>query len=471
MKFLLNIPLLMSVLFSPLAAEENIGEKISQSFREIAKKAVPAVVSVKVEYGANTPMPGEQEDLSDLLQEDFFRRFFGDPRHSPFGGKKQEPTPRFGQGSGFIVSKDGVIITNNHVIQDTNKIIVQLNDGREFDAKVLGADPQSDVAVIKIESNDLPFLTLGDSSKLEMGDLVFAIGNPLSLQSSMTQGIVSATGRANLDIASFEDFIQTDAAINRGNSGGPLVNYRAEVIGINTAIASNTGGYMGIGFAIPSNMAKEIMRQIVETGHVVRGFLGVSLQPITSDLAQAFGLNRVEGALVADVSPDSPASYAGLERGDIIVGFNGKRIESITAFRNQVALMAPGTEVRLEIKRGNEMKSLSLMLGTHPENDDKKGGETASTTLGISVETLTPELAKTFAIQDEEGVVVTKVDPRGQAATLGIKRGALIMAVNQKKVTTPEGFRQAIAKKDERGGVLLLIKQEGAVRYIYIRGK
>src|SRR5579863_8542313 len=277
-------------------------KQTSKAFTAAAKKSIPAVVFIKVQ--SSTPdqdeggYPYGYQNPYDFNGDDFFNRFFGMPFH---GGPPQKPQPQFSQGSGFLVSADGYILPNAHVVKGADKITAVLNDGREIDATLIGADPQTDIAIIKIEGKQFPFLPMGDSEEIDIGEWVIAIGSPFQLEASVTVGVVSAKGRQNLKITDFEDFIQTDAAINPGNSGGPLLNLNAEVIGINTAIVSRSGGYMGIGFAIPSNMAKNIMTQIIDKGSVTRGFMGVSLQPVDKDIAEAFGLNRAEGALIAEV--------------------------------------------------------------------------------------------------------------------------------------------------------------------------
>lgn len=455
---------------TPIFADDDVAaEQVSKDFTLAAKKAIPAVVSIKTSFKPDDRGDPRRE-LFDFFQDDFLQRFFGGPREG-FSLPEQEMPARVGQGSGFLISSDGYIVTNNHVVDDADEISVKLNDGREFDAEIVGKDPQTDLAVIKIDGKNLPFLILGDSNDLEPGQWAIAIGNPLGLQASLTVGVVSATGRANLDLAPFEDFIQTDAAINRGNSGGPLLNIKGEVIGINTAIASNTGGCMGIGFAIPSNMVKSIKDQLLDKGAVTRGFIGVSLQPIDSDLAQAFKLDQVEGALVADVSADSPAKAAGLQRGDVILEYNKKRIPSIGQFRNAIALIPPGTDLTLLIKRDDALLEIPVKIGSHPENGGtpKVKEEEIGNSLGITVEALTPEMADSLGISGEKGVVISKVDPKGQAALVGIKKGALVLSVNKKKVSTPDEFNRALKQEEGQRGVLLFIKQNGQMRYLFLK--
>lgn len=443
--------------------QETQAGQVSQDFTRVAKQAIPAVVSIKAEMKAQN-----ERQVIENFPDEFFNFFFGEPRGQ--GGYKfqqPEPTPRFSQGSGVIVTQDGYVITNNHVIDESDKITVQLNDGREYPGKVVGKDPNSDVAILKIDATNLPHLDLGDSNALEVGEWVVAVGNPLGLQATLTVGVVSAKGRSNLSIANYEDFIQTDAAINRGNSGGPLMNLHGQVIGINTAIASTSGGYMGIGFAIPSNVVKLVMEQIIEKGAVTRGYMGVTLQAIDQDLAVAFNLPVVEGALINDVAKDSPAQAAGLKQGDIILEYNGHHVDNIGSFRNSVSLMRPGTVVQLKVQRGKEQLTIPVTVGSLPEG--KQAEAEVESAIGITVERLTPELADTYGYQGDKGVVVSKVNPKSAAALTGIKKGTLILSVDQIPVTTVEEFQAAVKKTEGAKGTLLLVKQGPVTRYIFIK--
>lgn len=341
----------------------------SKFFTQVAKKSMPAVVYIKAEGVGDTDEM--LEDLKNKEQEpfdnDFFNRFFG----MPF--RKAPKQPSVSQGSGFFVNSDGLILTNAHVIKGASKITVALNDGREMAAKLVGLDPSTDIGVIKVEGKGFDHLTLGDSDDIEVGEWVIAIGSPFQLQSSMTVGVVSAKGRQNLRITDFEDFIQTDAAINPGNSGGPLLDLDGQVIGINTAIVSKSGGHMGIGFAIPSNMAKLIMNQLVSNGSVVRGYLGISLQPLDQDMADAFGLEKPEGALVAEVIKGSPAEKAGLQQGDIILQYNNTPVKTAGSFRNEIALIKPGTKITLKVNRSGKVLNLTATLTSLGENNGGGG--------------------------------------------------------------------------------------------------
>lgn len=332
-------------------------------FRGVAKKAIPAVVSIKVQAKKKSPFSGEDSGEAPF---DFFG---GQDLWQFFGLPKRESQVLSGQASGVLVSPEGHILTNSHVVHDMDAINVQLTDGREFKAKVLGEDPNSDLALIKIDGDNFPYLTLGNSDDLEVGQWVAAIGNPFGLQATLTVGVVSAKSRNNLDIVKYEDFIQTDAAINRGNSGGALLTLDGEVIGINTAIATNTGaGYIGIGFAIPSNMAKHVMEEILSDGKVSRGFMGVTLQSIDYNLAQSFGLNKVEGALVTSVVKNSPADKAGLQVEDIILRYNDKPVENAAALRNAIYMMRPGTKVMLTILRKERQIQVPLEVADFTED-------------------------------------------------------------------------------------------------------
>lgn len=453
---------------APAAAPECVctPEQTSKAFTAVAKKSIPAVVFIKVQTS-----PADQEESYygyhnpyDFDSDDFFNRFFGMPyRNNP----PQKPQPQQSQGSGFIVSADGYIMTNAHVVKGADKITVVLNDSREMDATLVGSDPQTDIAVIKIEGTNFPFLNLGDSEEIDIGEWVVAIGSPFQLEASVTVGVVSAKGRQNLKITDFEDFIQTDAAINPGNSGGPLLNLKSEVIGINTAIVSRSGGYMGIGFAIPSNMAKNIMAQIIDKGSVTRGFLGVSLQPVDKDIADAFNLPKPEGALISEVVKDSPADRAGLKQGDIILEYNKLAVKSLQCFRNEVALMAPGSKVNLKVNRKGQILSIPVTLGT--ANDMSAAGGSIIQKLGMEIDSLTPDLARQLGYtQREEGVVITKIKPGSPAAMAGLRPGFLIQAVNHKKITTLDEFNEALGQYENKR-ILLLVRQGNATRFYSIK--
>lgn len=447
-----------------VTASESGARQIAKAFTKVAKQASPAVVFIKVEINpSGNDNFGLQEGQSPSLpyNDEFLQRFFG------FQGKPQQPQPQIGQGSGFIVSADGYILTNAHVVKGADKIEVTLNDGEVKTATLIGADPHTDVAVIKIDTKDSPFLKLGDSDTLEVGEWVIAIGSPFQLQASVTKGIVSAKGRQGLNITDLEDFIQTDAAINPGNSGGPLLDLDSNVIGINTAIVSRSGGYMGIGFAIPSNMAKNVMDQIIKKGSVTRGFLGVSLQPVDKEIAAGFNLSKVEGVLISGIEKGSPADKAGLQQGDIILEYNGKPIKSLQTFRYDISLMNPESKVNLKINRKGKIMSIPVTLGSAAE-----GGSPAviSQKLGIEVENMTSELGRQLGYTStEEGVVISKVKPGSPASLAGIRPGFLIQAINHKKVSNTTDYEAALNEASQNKRVLMLIRHGKMTRFYSIR--
>lgn len=443
-------------------------------FTVVAKEAMPAVVSIRVKTPQKqstftiTPWGGSNDDSQDQFgSNDMFNFFFGNPRRqSPI-----DRSPSIGQASGFIVSADGQILTNAHVVQDASDITVITNDGREFTAKLIGADSNTDVAVIKIDAKDLPYLKFGNSDDLQVGQWVAAIGNPLGLQASLTVGVVSAKGRNNLDLARVEDFIQTDAAINRGNSGGPLLNMNGQVIGMNTAIVSSEvgGGYMGIGFAIPSNLTKHVMEELLADGTASRGFMGVTLQPVDNNLAQAFGLDKAEGALVADVQKDSPASKAGIKQGDIILKLNGQNVTSGAGLRTAVSLIKPGTSITLTVLRDGKTQQIKMEVGAFPDAKATAAAADKTNKLGFTVSALTPELSNQLGLQGIQGVVITKIDPNSIAAFAGIKKGTVILAVNQKRVSTVDEFNQELKNTPEGKPILFLIRQGDQTRFVSMK--
>ncbi|KIA76667.1 putative periplasmic serine endoprotease DegP-like [Parachlamydia acanthamoebae] len=433
-------------------------------FVDVAKKATPAVVSIRVKIAPSSPFQKSERDETDLFNENFWQQFFGLPKSN----EKKSSQDQVGQASGFIVSDNGYILTNNHVITDAKEITAMLVDGREFPAKVVGKDKNTDIAVLKIEAESLPYLKLADSDELQPGQWAIAIGNPLGLQASLTVGVISATGRDNLDIATIEDFIQTDAAINRGNSGGPLLDMKGEVVGINTAIVSNQGGYMGIGFAIPSNIAQNIMDQLISSGSATRGFIGVTLQKIDQNLAQAFGLTKMEGALISDISKGSPAEKAGLRQGDIVLKYDNHPVAHISALRKAVSFMKPGTKLNLTILREGKTLEIPIDVGTFPEHPSQLIA--ADNKIGLEVENITPETAQKLGISGlKGGLLITQVRPGSPAYIAGIRPGAILVAVNQNTVTTVAEFQQILKDSDPSKPVLLLIKQGGFTRFVSIK--
>jgi len=438
--------------------------KTGQAMAEITESVKPAVVNIST---TRTEKIGESP-LAPFFEDPLFKRFFGD-RY----GQPQLPRERkaMSLGSGVIVSSDGLILTNNHVIKDADKIKVILSDKREFDGKVIGTDPKTDLAVIKIGASGLPTIRWGDSDKLRIGEIVIAIGNPYRLNQTVTMGIVSAVGRANVGIADYEDFIQTDAAINPGNSGGALVNARGELVGINTAIFSTTGGYQGIGFAIPSNMAKVVMKSLIEKGKVIRGWLGVSIQAITSELAQQFHLKEEHGSLVADVVEGSPAEKAGIMRGDVIIEYDGKVVEEPFYLRNMVANTPPNTEVKIKIIRDGKPMTLNVTIGELPVEETKKEdkmGKYENSLRGVMVQNLTPEIYKQLNMPERiRGVVITSIDPDSPSAQR-LQRGDVIIEINRKAISSVDDYEKVVSKIKPEEEILLLIFRQGSTLFVTV---
>lgn len=443
-------------------------EQTSKAFTELAKKAMPATVFIKAEVQAEI----SQQQQFDPFQDDFFRRFFGGQH--PFGlPQQQQPQVQQASGSGFIVRPDGYIVTNNHVVKDATKITVVMNDGTELIATVKGTDPRTDLAVLKVDEKNLPYLEFGNSDELQVGEWVIAIGNPFGLEASLTKGIVSAKGRQDLGLASFEDFIQTDAAINPGNSGGPLLNLQSEVVGVNTAILSRTGGYMGIGFSIPSKMAQSIVDQIIDGGSVRRAYLGIVLQAVDKEIASAAGLEKAEGILISEVMKDSPAQKAGLLQGDIILSYNEKTAKSVTKFRNDVALMTPSTDIKLKIVRNNKPMSLTIALGQ--QNDGIASTAEMIQKLGLEIETLTSELAGKIGVpSDFEGVVISRVKPGSSAAIAQLRPGCVITSAgidwsNQKRIKNLAEFDEVMKNLGSAKTLILVVRQQNYQKYYTIK--
>jgi serine protease Do len=483
--------MLVSLMPVDLFAQQGNGveslRQTSKAFAEVARKVSPSVVLIQVERESEAAQmspfgvpfgDGQQWPFGD----DLFKRFFGDrfpdmPRYNaPEGKGKQQGKQRsvVGQGSGFVFSADNkhgnktYILTNNHVVEGNDKISVKFLDGREFEAKIKGTDPKSDIAVIEIEASGLPAVQIGDYSQLEVGEWVVAIGNPFGLSHTLTVGVVSAKGRTSLGINDYEDFIQTDAAINPGNSGGPLVNLDGEVIGMNTAIFSRSGGYMGIGFAIPINLVQRIANQLIEKGEVVRGYLGIMIQPLTADLAKSFDLKNEKGILIAQVTKNSPADKAGLKAGDVIVSFQGRPVSETGDFRNQVAMEQPGSKVEFDIVRDGKQRSITVKIDKLTDNklameESSQAGEK----LGLKVQTITADLAKQLGIKAGKGVIVTEVAPGSVATMAGIGRGSVILEVNRKAVNTAAEFERAV-KSSANNKVLLLVRDDDVSRYVVL---
>jgi serine protease Do len=433
----------------------------------------PAVVNIttvtveKVSEGRNS------QEWRDRMEE-----FFGGP-NGPFGprgfrGPQGPGEPRGhrggGQGSGVIVSTDGYILTNNHVIDNAREVTVTLPDRREFKGKIVGTDPKTDLAVVKIDGQNLPAVAWGDASKLQVGEYVLAVGNPFGLNSTVTLGIVSALGRGRMGITQYEDFIQTDAAINPGNSGGALVNTRGELVGINTAIFSQTGGYQGVGFAVPTSMSKPIYDSLIKHGKVVRGYLGIGIQDLNQDLAKSFGIKDVKGAIVSDVREDSPAGQAGLQQGDVLVSYQGAPVEDAVALQRMVTRTTVGTKVPLKVVRDGHEKELTVTIGEQPDTSQIAKAETGETTYafaGVAVQDLDGDTAKELGIKGKtNGVVVTSVEPESGAEKAGLMPGDVIREINRQPVKSVMEFEKLSSTVKKGENVLILINRRGASLFL-----
>ena len=442
-----------------------------RNFVSIAKAVRPAVVNIfttRTEKGAEGPhaMP---------FDDPFFRRFFGEEFFRRFEAPRERKERSLG--SGVIVDPKGLIVTNNHVVSKADEIKVFLSDKREFKAKLIGTDAKTDLAVLRIETEDLPTIPWADSDKLEVGEFVLAVGNPFGLNQTVTMGIVSAVGRASMGIAEYEDFIQTDAAINPGNSGGALVNARGELVGINTAIFSQSGGNMGIGFAVPSNMARSILDQLVRSGKVVRGWLGVSIQELSPELASQFGVQDPKGVLVSDVLDESPAKRAGLERGDVIVEFDGKPVENPTQLRNAVAQTMVGKKATVKFIRDKRLRNAEVTIAEQPKTVAQAGSEEpgdSATPAGllsdIEVRELNADLASRLGLAgSERGVAIVRVRSGSVAEEAGLREGDVILEVNRKPVTNLSMYERVASKLVKDKAVLLLIKRQGRTIFVTLK--
>ena len=375
-------------------------------------------------------------------------------------------------GSGVIVSPDGYIITNNHVVDGASELTVTLPDKREFKAKIVGTDPKTDLAVVKINASNLPYVRWGDSSKLQVGEYVLAVGNPFGLNSTVTLGIVSALGRGHMGITQYEDFIQTDAAINPGNSGGALVNTAGELIGINTAIVSQTGGYQGVGFAVPANMAKPVYESLVKTGKVVRGYLGVAIQELTQNLAKSFGLKQAKGALVSSVAEDSPAERAGIKQGDVIVAYQGNPIEDPAVLQREVTRTPVGTKATLKVIRDGREQEVTATIGEQSETAKVASADSSmeNALAGVEVQSLDLQTARELGLHGKvQGVVVVNVEPDSLADRAGLAQGDVIKEINRQPIKSVRDYEKIASnlKKDE--SVLLLINRRGTALFITVK--
>ena len=437
----------------------------NDTFIKVSKEAMASVVNIA---SSRKVAQGEQSQRSPFFNDPLFRRFFGEE----FERRFEQPRKRKeqGLGSGVIVRADGYIITNNHVVEQADELTVLFGDKRKYPAKLIGTDPKTDLAVIKVEATGLPTLPWGDSNSLEVGEMVLAVGNPFGLNQTVTMGIISAVGRANVGIVDYENFIQTDAAINPGNSGGALVNLSGHLIGINTAIFSRTGGYMGIGFAIPSRMVKSVMESLIGHGKVIRGWLGVSIQELTHDLADQFNVPDTTGALVGDVFAGSPAGQAGVQRGDIIRTFNGKSVKDPTHLRSLVAETPPNSNITLSVFRNGKERDLTVGISEMPKDvtslpSKSEGQSTGKHVLsGITVEPI-PSGQST----EDRGVMITVVKPDSPADRAGLRQGDLLLEVNREVMRTIEDFDSVASKLRETSSVLVLLKRNKRTIFLSIK--
>ena len=437
------------------------------SYAPIVKKVAPAVVKIVTTIRVN-----EQPQQFPGFNDPFWRHFFGDQFGQNF---QQSPEIERGIGSGVIVTKDGYILTNNHVVDGAKEVKVTLQDGRDFTAKVVGRDPKADIAVVKIDANNLPTVPLADSDKVAVGDVVLAIGNPFGVGQTVTSGIVSAKDRGNMGIEDYEDFIQTDAAINPGNSGGALVDIDGRLIGVNTAILSRSGGSQGVGFAIPSDLARTVMESLIKTGHVTRGYLGVMIQNVTPELADEFQLKNDKGALISEVVPNGPAAKSGLKDGDVVVSFDGHTVPDSRRMQLQVAETKPGSTVPVEIIRNGEKKTLDVTVKQLPgteqlANADSSNNSDTGTLNGVEVANLDPDARQQFHVPNNvKGAVVTQVDPASAAAEAGLKSGDVIQEINRKpvkdaddavKLTENPSSKRTLVRVWENGGSHYIVVDE-----------
>lgn len=435
-----------------------------KAFSEIVNTVSPSVVNISTTKVV-------RRETGPIFEDPFFDFF--SPFHE-FGAPKKWKERSLG--SGVIVSQDGYIITNNHVVEKADEIKVTLFDKRVFKGRIVGVDSKTDVAIIRIDAGNLPILSWGDSDTLQVGEFVLAIGSPYGLSNTVTMGIISAVGRANVGIADYEDFIQTDAAINPGNSGGPLVNIKGELIGINTAIFSRTGGYQGIGFAVPSNMVRLVMDQLIQKGKVTRGWIGVSIQELTPELAQQFGLKKSKGALVSDVVKDSPAAKAGIVRGDIIVEFNGKEVKDVSSLRNLVAQSKAGSAITLKILRGGKEVTVQVNIVELPREvaevvpDHLPNEAEAKVLTGLAVMDLNKEIIRQLGFNKEEkGVVVVRVEPGSPADEAEMKKGDIIKEINKKEIDNLATYNQVLTSMKRNESMLLFINRGGKRFYVILK--
>ena len=486
----LQFPLLTLVLFlliywsTPAAAQNT--DDLEQMIRASKTRAIlvqnvqKAVVHIKVEKIMRNPDGQALNNPMDLYNDEFFRRFFPElrPPKNQRQKNRQNPNRQFrqqGMGSGSIIDSKGYILTNHHVVGEADRILVILYDGTEKEAKLVGTDPETDIAVVKIEGNGLPVLPMGNSDEILVGEDVIAVGNPFGLIQTVTYGIISAKGRSNVGINEYENFIQTDAAINPGNSGGPLVSLRGEIIGVNSAIFTRSGGYQGIGFAVPINMARKIMRDLIDKGTVSRGWLGVGIQNVSHDLAQAFQLDNTKGSLITGVMPDTPAKKAGMRKGDVVIRINEKSIRDSNHLRNEIANAGAFADIEIELIRDGKSVIIQLKLDERPRKlgQIKVAPQPVPTIeqvemLGMIVEELTEKTAKQLGIETGSGIVIVEVKPGSPAEKTGLLPGMIVQEVERHAIANLSIFKELVSEMDPEKGILLLITSAKGSRYIFL---
>ncbi len=458
----------MTLVVGMVVAQSSLARDLPD-FTELVEEAAPGVVNIsttRVTEGYSTPFG----DFGGQEIPDIFRHFFGDRFPVPPGGGGGRTEERQSLGSGFVIDADGYIMTNAHVVEGADEIMVRLNDRRDLKAELVGADEKTDVAVLKVDASDLPTLSLGDSDDLKVGEWVAAIGSPFGFDHSVTAGIISAINRT-LPRDAYVPFIQTDVAINPGNSGGPLFNLDGEVIGINSQIFTRSGGFMGLSFAIPINVAMDIADQLRSEGHVTRGWLGVMIQPVSKDLAESFGMDRPEGALIADVDPDGPAARDGVQAGDIVLAVNGETVERSSNLPRLIGRVAPDSEVELTVLRAGDRKTLSVTVGDWPEElaggSGQSSGSASPARLGLAVQSLSDAERDKYGI--DAGVRVSDVDPRGVAAASGIRRGDIIVSVNQVAVGSGRQLSQLVRELPADQAVPVRLYRDGRSLFVALR--
>jgi serine protease Do len=441
-------------------AEPNVSSKGIIDFSPLAKKLKPVVVNISTTQLSQNVQPPPSPFGRDDPSNEFWRRFFGNPG----------PSRRQSLGSGFIIDAAGYILTNNHVVDNAEKITVKLSDGGEFEAQVVGKDPKTDIALIKVEpKQNLPVAPLGDSDRLEVGEWVLAIGNPFGLDSTVTSGIVSAKGR-HIGAGPYDSFIQTDASINPGNSGGPLINMRGEVVGINTAIFSQSGGNIGIGFATPINLVKEILPELKGSGKVTRGWLGVVVQRMTPDISESLGLDRPRGALVAQVANGGPAEHAGIKAGDVIIEYDGKEIKEAGDLPILVARTAPQKQVRVKLLRERKETSLTVTVGELQEEGEKKVASAQDKEkLGLTVQPMTPQLAESLGLKRPDGVVITAVEPGSPGGEAGLQKGDIILEINRVPVRNLADYSKAVANIKKGNSTLFFVQRAENTMFLTLK--